>query len=268
MNFNKKSLYKTIIIDDELLAIEGLQIHLKLYTQFNIITTFRRVSSALEWLKENDIDVIFLDIEMPKYNGFDFIKMYNPKKMPTLIFVTAYNQFALEAFNANALDYILKPIDVDRFETTIKKIESQLSLLSVETDRNKLKKLVSDLEKKQLAQSSKIKLKSFGTHYFVEYSDIILIQSEGDYINVITTTNTYFVKKTLTQFESGLNDDLFKRIHRSTIVNTQKITELKPSSHGDGLVILSNKVEVKFTRSYRKNLESVINSITKSSSSI
>ena len=243
-------IYTSIIIDDEHLAIEGIEIRLRPFMNLKVLDTFRTVRSALEFLKESSVDVIFLDIQMPKYNGFDFLKMYTPTTMPIVIFITAYKEFALEAYHVRAFDYILKPIDDDRFEQTIIKLLEQFELESY--------------KKNTLNSHHKIKLKSFGVNYFLDELDIISITSEGDYIKVQLDTESLLVKMTLSDITNQLNGEQFKRIHRSTLINIDNIKSIHVGTHGDGTIVLTNSTEHKYSRSHRENILTILNKTKKS----
>ena len=244
--------YKTVIIDDEPLAIEGVRIRLQLNETFKIIGEYLSVNSALVDLKDKDVDVIFLDIQMPKLNGFDFLTMYKPKSMPIIVFITACDEFAIDAFKVSALDYLLKPIDKVQFLDMLKKVDAQLTLKSYQSNEKKIEQLLHIYGEKKEVRT--IKLKSLGNYYSILENDIVCIKAEGDYITVFTNTQNYLVKDTLKHFSSELNNDRFKQIHRSSIVNLHEINHIENTNHNDAIIHLRNKDRIKVSRKYSKEI--------------
>lgn len=204
---------KCIIIDDEPLAIKVVENHLKEFQNFDIIATFNSPIEALSLLEEGEVDVLFLDINMPKMSGLDFAKLLNSKT--NIVITTAYREFALESYDLNVLDYLVKPIPFSRFLQTINKINQKVFLK----------------ETKQKGDSTKtesfIFLKVDKKLVKIKFEDILYIESLKDYIKVFTVTGNFLVHKSLTSITEELPDANFIRIHRSYTIAIDKVKSIE-----------------------------------------
>lgn len=222
---------KAIIIDDEPLAIKIIEMHLAEFKNFEIIGTYSNPISALEILKQEEIDVIFLDINMSKMNGLDFLKTVDIK--PNVVIATAYREYALESFDLNVLDYLVKPIPFTRFLKAINKItlkvQLQSGVLKTEEENNRDGYIFLKVEKKLV----KIKFKT-----------ILYIESLKDYIKVFTNTGDYLVHKSLTSITEELPIEEFLRIHRSFTIAIDKVTSV------EGNLIEINSKRIPIGRKY------------------
>lgn len=252
--------FKTVIIDDEALAVEGIRLRLEQFHNFRVIHEFMSVHSALKVLKDEEVDIIFLDIQMPRYTGFDFLNQYHPKKMPLIVFVTAYDQFALEAFNVHAVDYLLKPIDNERFREMIEKVSGQLAQRNPLLDTDKISEIISMYERiKEEDVNDKFKVKSLGVYYTISKRDIVWVKAEGDYVTIYTKKQDYFVKDTLKDFEKRMGVNFLRRVHRSSLVNLREINKIVPSTHSDAIIYMKNNEIIKMSRTFKNEILDQVN---------
>ena len=205
---------KCVIIDDEPLAIELIESHIAQIEQLEVIATFKNAVSALEFLKTSHADLLFLDIQMPMLSGTDFLKSANIA--PKVIFTTAYREYALEGYELNAVDYLLKPITFNRFFKAVDKY-FQLSTTPV-------RPVLSAADHQGAAELTGIFVKADKKNIKVNFADILYVESIKDYIKINTQEGTLIVKEKISDFADRLPEQSFLRIHRSYIVNTQKIT--------------------------------------------
>ena len=205
---------KCIIIDDEPLAISVIEDHLKNFDNIEVVKTFNNPLKAFEILQKEKIDVLFLDINMPRMNGFEFISNLNYK--PLVILTTAYREYAVQSYELNVLDYLVKPIPFSRFLKTINKVYQQIHLTTNKTDEA----AILDLEPHIFLKVNKKLIK-------VNFNDILFIESLKDYIKVVTTLGDYVVHKSLSAISEELPQSNFMRIHRSFIISINKIVALE-----------------------------------------
>lgn len=232
--------YKTIIIDDERLAREEVKRALENYPEFEIIGEANNVDKAKDLIENTQPDIIFLDIHMPEKSGFQLLEELGT--VPEVVFTTAYDQYAVKAFEVNALDYIVKPIREERFAKTIEKIKKEL--------------VKGEKEVAPFLRHRKIFIKDGENCYFIPLSNISLIESVENYARLYFNGKTVLIKRSLNLLEEKLDPSLFFRINRSQIINTEYITEIHPYfnhrlqitlSTGQTLQI-SNRQSAKFKR--------------------
>lgn len=203
---------KCVIIDDEPLAIKVVENHLKEFQNFEVIETFYNPIEALPLLEKGEIDVLFLDINMPKMNGLDFAKTLNSNT--NVVITTAYREYAVESYDLNVLDYLVKPIPFNRFLKTINKITQQVYLQK-------------GMQKEEDSNESFIFLKVDKKLVKIKFEDILYVESLKDYIKVFTTTGNYLVHKSLTSITEELPDNNFIRIHRSYTIAIDKVKSVE-----------------------------------------
>ncbi len=205
---------KCVIIDDEPLAIKVVENHLKEFQNFEVISTFNSPIDALPLLEKGDIDVLFLDINMPKMNGLDFAEIINSKT--NIVITTAYREYAVESFDLNVLDYLVKPIPFNRFLKTINKITQQTFSHKEGNQKDEISK-----------NDSFIFLKVDKKLVKIKFETILYIESLKDYIKVFTTTDNYLVHKSLTSITEELPESNFIRIHRSYTIAIDKVKSVE-----------------------------------------
>lgn len=241
------------IVDDEVHAGETLKYLLdKMEFEYESCRIFHDSAAAVEELKINNPDLIFLDIEMPELNGFQFLEKLNLPDIK-VIFTTAYSKFAVKAFRVNAIDYLIKPIEIDELKESLKKIEIR------QADFAKIKDVFKEIEIEK-NQRSKIALPSAKGIDFLEFDQIVFCQSDRNYTEIVLQNgNKKMVSKTLKEIEEQLPASIFFRVHNSYIANLQKVTGY---IHSDGgMLILNNNYEIKISRNRKKELLDRLNDL-------
>lgn len=218
---------RTLVVDDEPLARARIVKLLEPIDYITIIGECKNGREALRQMEEYRPDLVFLDIQMPDLTGFEVLSREELQPLPFIIFVTAYNQYALKAFDVHAVDYLLKPYDDERFLRAVEHARQQISL---KEDAMLHKKMVRLLESHQHGQSEELRnleVKEKGRNILVRAVDIRYIEADGNYLKVHTPDKAYLIRHTLQSVEEQLENELFLRIHRSLLVNTQYIREVK-----------------------------------------
>lgn len=241
---------RTLIIDDEPLARERVKRFLRDEDEIEIIGECTNGVDAVGAIKEKKPDLIFLDIQMPEKNGFEVIKSLSSKSLPTVIFVTAYDQYALQAFDVHALDYLLKPFTRERIHRAVVRAREQIDGKRYGKIDERLASLIADLktEKKYL---ERLVVKSTGRVFFLKVDEIDWIEAAGNYVKLHVGRETHMIRETMNGIEAKLDPDKFLRIHRSTVVHIDRIKELHPMFSGDYAVILRDGTELALSRNFR-----------------
>jgi two-component system LytT family response regulator len=242
---------RTLIVDDEAPARERLKRYLADFEEIQVVGEAEDGAQAVELIEARSPDLVLLDIQMPGMTGFEVIETIGIENMPAVIFVTAYDQYAINAFEVQAIDYLLKPYDQDRFQKSFNRAVQQIELKNNNT--TVLKNLLNEIksEKKHLDRF----LVNIGLRFFyVKTSEVIYISAKEKYVNLHTEKDTHLVRDTMNNLEQQLDLLKFKRIHRSYIVNIDYIKEMQPWSHGDYVVILKNGIKLTLSRRFRDRL--------------
>ena len=266
---------KTIIVDDEPLARKGLAIRLAEFSDIELIAQCQNGKEALNVVANEQPQLVFLDIQMPEMTGFEVLQTMqselNQEQMPIVVFVTAYDQYALKAFEVHALDYLLKPVDDDRLQECIDKIRDKVSSSNNVDHQAKLVDIMSKLTGKDtesilqtLAQGEEFEVKEYNSFISVKdvgettripVKNIVWIDAAGDYMCVhCADGETHILRKTMKQLESELDPNQFIRVHRSVIVNSEEVAKVLTLSSGEYVVQLTNKHEIRVSRSYREKV--------------
>ena len=277
--------FRTIIVDDEPLARKGLNIRLQSFSDINVIEQCCNGREAIEAIRAYQVDLMFLDIQMPGLNGFQVIDEIEKQglKMPMVVFATAFDQYAIKAFEIHALDYILKPADETRLVQTLDKVRQHFKSRTDADHKSKLIRLVSDVTGNDCQQiltelannqpvslshySDVLAIKDAGEVTRVPVKDIIWIDAAGDYMCVHAFNSsdklqesTHILRKTMKQLEERLDPKIFLRNHRSTIVNKNYIEKFCSQASGEYLLVLKNGKDLKVSRSYKEKVKQAINS--------
>jgi len=259
---------RVLIVDDEELAREGIRMLLEDFPDAEIAGECSNGFEAVSMIQERKPDLVFLDVQMPEMDGFGVVERIGADKMPLVIFVTAYDKYALRAFEIHAFDYLLKPIDDDRFVKTFQRAVAQLEQ-SENSLNQRLAELIEDL-KSQRGQISanqsqpaskyleRIVVKMAGRISFVGVEEVDYFKSADNYVEIHTGQKMHLVRETITRLESRIDPQKFLRISRSVIVNIKRIKELQPLFKGDFAVILHNGTEMTASRRFRKNLDTLL----------
>lgn len=242
-----------LIVDDEPLAREKIRRLLRNENDFEIVGEAVSGEEAVEMIEAEKPDLIFLDIQMPEMNGFEVLNSIKNGAMPAVIFVTAYDKYAIRAFEVHALDYLLKPFDYDRLKSAINRVRELLETKSYGEIDEKLISLLSDL-KAEKEYPQRLVLKTAGRVYFIKTSDIDWIEAAGNYVKLHIGKDAHLLRETMNNTEAKLDPEKFLRIHRSSLVNIDSIKELNPLFNGDYLVILQDKTELTLSRNYHDRL--------------
>ena len=248
---------KVLIVDDEVIARERVNRFLRAESDVEVIGECRNGREAIAAIKRLDPDLIFLDIQMPQMNGFDVLAAIGLEYIPAVVFVTAYDQYALRAFEVHALDYLLKPFNQERFRQSLNHVRKQLERGRHHGVDDRLLSLLEDI-KSGPKYAERLVIKATGRVYFVKADEIDWIEACGNYVNLHTGDETHLLRETLSHIEGRLDPDKFLRIHRSRLVNIDYIKELSPLFNGDYTVILHNGMELTLSRTYRDRLQDLI----------
>lgn len=255
---------KTLLVDDEYSAIEGLTIRLKSFPQINILGHACNVADAMTLISASAPDLIFLDIEMPGESGFELIKQLQPESCPAIIFVTAFHQYAVQAFEVRALDYLLKPVKRERLAEAIARVSSRLDSASNKQEILEVRDiLLNGNATRQVEPSTAYRIEQEklviqdGHHpaQLIPYPDILWIDAAGDYMCVHTQDDTAVMRARMKSLINEVLPSGFLRIHKSTIVNLQHVVKLEPLINSEYKVILTNSKSLKVSRTYSKQLK-------------
>lgn len=244
-----------LIVDDEALSIDVISAYLKPFQSIEIVGKFTKSKLALEEIKKIKPDLLFLDIQMPKLTGFELIEAVLLDYCPQIIFVTAFDQYAIKAFETNALGYVLKPIDEQKFKIAVAKVLLQIEQNNQSVYQN-LKQL---LHSNAVAQTylNRILIKEPNRLFYIPTNEILCFEASGDYVTVVTSQKNYLINESLIALEEKLNPNDFIRIHRSTVLNINKIKEFKPYFNGEYILVLANEKQVKLSRNYKENFNRI-----------
>jgi two-component system, LytTR family, response regulator len=240
-----------VLVDDEQPARTKLISFLKDEKEVGQIIEAGNGLEAIEKIKSENPDLVMLDIQMPGKNGFEVIEEIGTDNMPAVIFVTAYDQYALDAFEINAIDYLLKPFDKERFSKSFNRAVEELKLKKGNTNEIKL---ILDEIKKEKKYLDRIMVNTGVKYFFVNTNDIIYISAEEKYVEIHSAKGKYLLRETMNNVDESLDPNKFARIHRSYIVNIEQIQEMQPWSHGDYVVILKNGEKIQMSRRYKDRL--------------
>jgi two-component system, LytTR family, response regulator len=259
---------QTLIVDDEPTARRGVRLLLERDAELAVIGEAASGSEAARKIAEEKPDLVFLDVQMPEMDGFKVLEAVQGKHAPVVIFVTAYDQHALRAFEVNAIDYLLKPYDDERFWAAVRRAKSEIQRRQTDTLGAKLNNLLSYLQSsttppaaegpESAAPSDRILLKSGGEIYFLKADEIDWIEAEGDYMKFHAAGRTHLLRETMGHLEQRLDANRFIRIHRSTIVNIDRVKKLSPSFAGEYAVILHDGTKLKLSRGYHERLQKLL----------
>ncbi|WP_336985323.1 LytTR family DNA-binding domain-containing protein [Altererythrobacter aquiaggeris] len=254
---------RTILVDDEKLAIQGLQLRLEPYPDVEIIDTCANGREAIRKIKTLKPDLVFLDIQMPGFDGFSVVKGVMEIEPPLFVFVTAYQEHAVRAFEANAVNYLMKPVAEDKLADTLERVRVRLKEKNSAEEAGKLKTVLAEVAPdaaEEFAEGEQetgerfeklINIKDRGQIFRVEVDSIEHIEAAGDYMCIYTGDNSLILRETMKDLERRLDPRNFQRVHRSTIVNLNQVRQVKPHTNGECFLVLDSGAEVKVSRSYR-----------------
>lgn len=247
---------RTVIVDDEPLAREKIRGFLEQDSDFEIVGECADGAEAIEVFKEKKPDLAFLDIQMPEMDGFELLDQFERDELPCVVFVTAFDEYAVKAFDVHAIDYLLKPYDQERFQEAVTRVKERLGGGTSDI-QSRLTELL-----EQLPQNKKFRdrlvVKSEGRVVFVQSEDIDWIEAAGNYARLHVNDDAHLIRETMIGLERKLDPERFVRIHRSAIVNVGRIKEMQPLFHGEYLVVLNSGTQLTLSRGYRDNLQKIL----------
>lgn len=214
---------KAVIVDDEFLARQRIIKLLESHEDVQVVGEAKNADQALEVIHAREPDLIFLDIQMPGQNGFYVLKKLKLAKAPVIIFTTAYDQYALDAFQVNALDYLLKPFEQARFDESLARAKSQFKLERSSAFNDRVQNLMDSLQQDESGLLKTIKIKDKGRESFIKVDDLQFIESAGNYVVLHTTEQQHVYRATMSEMETSLDKEEFLRIHRSFLINRRFI---------------------------------------------
>ncbi|WP_447728417.1 LytR/AlgR family response regulator transcription factor [Sphingomonas koreensis] len=255
---------RTILVDDEPLAIQGLELRLQTHEDVEIIDKCQNGREAIRAIKTHKPDLVFLDIQMPGFDGFSVVQGLMEVEPPLFVFVTAYSDHAIRAFEANAMDYLMKPVDEARLADTLERVRQRLTEKRGVEEVEKLKEVLAEVapdaaeefagDNPEVASNryeKLINIKDRGQIFRVDVDTIEVVEAAGDYMCIKTADNTLVLRETMKDLEKRLDPRRFQRVHRSTIVNLDQVKQVKPHTNGECFLILDSGSQVKVSRSYR-----------------
>ena len=241
---------RAIIVEDEAPARELLKAYLQRHDEIELICECEDGFSGVKAINENKPDLVFLDIEMPKLTGFELIELLD--EMPQIIFTTAYNQYAIKAFELSAVDYLMKPFSRERFNEAIQKVFSRISQKAENTEKIQM---LTQKVREESGIIERIFVKTGSKIDVVSVADIIHIDADDDYVEIFTAEKKFLKKETMNYLEKNLPEEIFIRVHRSSIINTNYIEKLERYGKESYLVILKDGSKVNVSKSRVKELK-------------
>jgi two-component system LytT family response regulator len=258
---------KTIIVDDEPLARRNLRLLLEKDPQIEIVDECGNGLEAVKAIKSLSPDLIFLDIQMPEIDGFDVLERVGAEHIQAIIFVTAFDQYALKAFEVHALDYLLKPFDDARFTSALALAKVQIEKREIDKLSKRLLALLEDresqrgLSKSQKTYLTRLMIKLANRVILLKVDEVDWIEADGNYAKLHVGRKAHLLREKMQDLEAQLDPKQFVRIHRSIIVNLERIKELHPHFNGDYIVVLEDGRQLKLSRSRRENLEARLKAV-------
>jgi two-component system, LytTR family, response regulator len=246
---------RTVIADDEPLARNRIKRLLSDVHDVEIVTECKNGQELLEALEAHRPDLLFLDVEMPEMDGFSVLSQVDPSQLPVVIFVTAYDQYAVQAFETHALDYLLKPFDEERFHKAVNRARAHLDRSRSGEIATRLLAMLHDAKPQPAPAADRLVIKSGGRVVFLKAEEIDWVEAAANYIRIHAGNDEYLMRETMNAFEAKLDSRRFMRIHRSIIVNLEKIKELQPCNNGEYIVVLRTGKELSLSRSFRDRIQ-------------
>ena len=257
---------RTILVDDEPLAIQGLELRLMPHEDVEIIAKCQNGREAISAIKTLKPDLAFLDIQMPGFDGFSVVQGLMDVEPPLFVFVTAYSDHALRAFEAQAVDYLMKPVEEARLADTLDRVRRRMAEKSSVGEAEKLKEVLTEVAPEAAADMAEggdaahasnrfermINIKDQGQIFRVDVDTIERIDAAGDYMCIYTGEQTLILRETMKDLEKRLDPRRFQRVHRSCIVNLDLVKQVKPHTNGECFLVLGSGASVKVSRSYRE----------------
>jgi two-component system, LytTR family, response regulator len=262
---------RTLIVDDESLARRGLKLRLQKFPRIDIVAECQNGREALAAVAEHQADLLFLDIQMPGMDGFEVVRRLQDDAMPMVVFVTAFDHYALEAFEVHAVDYVLKPVDEDRLEMTVARVLDRFAERHSEGEKQRLIELVAEITGEAAGQierlaaegtanrsQQRLVIKDGSAIHRVPWDDIEWIDAAGDYMCIHAGGATHVTRATMKELEAQLDPRRFARIHRSTLVNIDRVETVLPLDNGKYQICIGGGHKLTMSRGYREQLRQLM----------
>lgn len=246
-------LIRAVVVDDEPLAREGVKLHLAHHPDVEIVgeaADGRRAVSVVTSLKP---DLLFLDVQMPLLDGFEVVDALTAAHMPVVVFVTAFDRYAMKAFEVHAIDYLLKPFTADRFQAAMVRARDEIDAVGASDSRRRLLELIAD-RAGEAAHLQRFVIKCGEGYRLVPAAEVASFEAQGNYVRLTTGSGHHLLRITMAELEKRLDPRRFARIHRSTMVNIDRIKEITPAWHGDFEVLLYDGQRLRLSRNFRGRL--------------
>jgi two-component system LytT family response regulator len=259
--------FRAVIVDDEPAARRGVRLMLERDAEIEIVGEAATGGEATDLIRRAEPDMAFLDVQMPGGDGFEALARVDPAKAPAVVFVTAYDEHALRAFEVNAVDYLLKPYDDVRFGAALQRAKAAARRRRDESVNHRLTQLMSYLQhdteraaavRAEASASDRILVKSSGEIFFLKAEEIDWIEAEGDYMKFHVAGRAHLMRETMARLEARLDGKRFIRIHRSTIVNVDRVRKLSPSFAGEYAVVLADGTKLRLSRGYHDRVAALL----------
>lgn len=241
---------KAVLIDDEPLSREILKSYLARFSQIGIVGECNDGFEGVKAIQQHQPDLIFLDIQMPKINGFEMLELVSP--MPSVIFITAFDEFALKAFEANAIDYLLKPVSEDRFVKAVQKFLDKAKPSTAATTT------LLDTMGQSTSQNNRIVVKTGSKVKIIPVHDIHYLEAEDDFVKLVTAEGSFLKNKTMSFYEQTLDPQQFVRVHRSYILHISQITKIEPYQKETHLAVLRNGQQIPISKTGYSKLKVIL----------
>ncbi len=258
---NATACIRTLVVDDEPLAREGLRLLLAADPEVSVVGEAGNGPDAVRLIREQRPDLLLLDVQMPELNGFEVLSRLAPGEVPAVIFVTAYDRYALRAFDIHALDYLLKPFRDERFHDAVGRAKAQIRLARMSDLSQRLMSVLSTYGEKDAAAApaapwlTRLAIRDTGRVVFLEVDEIEYIEAADYYVQIHAGGKAYLHRETMQSLEARLDPERFMRIHRSAIVNSRRIRELRSEGRRDLVVVLTSGAELRVARSHREKFQ-------------
>ncbi|MFZ0592405.1 MAG: LytTR family DNA-binding domain-containing protein [Bryobacteraceae bacterium] len=246
----------TLIVDDEPLAREGLSMLLSLDPEISAIHEAKNGREAVLAIRNARPDLVFLDVQMPEMDGFAVVKEVGAEQMPAVVFVTAHDQYAIQAFEVNAIDYVLKPVTEERFARALERVKARIRPRSGDDTSRHIISLLETIASPR-RYLKRLAVRTAGKTMFVDIEDVDWIEAAENYVQLHAGRAGHLVHVAMNTLEKSLDPEMFARIHRSLIVNLRRIKEMQPALHGEYVITLENGVRLQSGRVYNEKVKAL-----------
>jgi two-component system, LytTR family, response regulator len=246
-----------LIVDDEPLAREGLRMLLADDPDITAVQEAKNGREAVQRVREGRPDLVFLDVQMPEMDGFSVVHEISPEQMPAVVFVTAHDQYAIRAFEINAIDYLLKPVTGERFAQSLARAKARLRTSEPHQESRQILSLLESIASPS-RYLKRIAVQSVGKTSFIEVEDVDWIRAAENYAELHVAQASHLLHVAMNTLEKSLDPEIFVRIHRSLIVNLRRVKEVQPASHGEYILLLHTGLRLQSGRTYHDRIKALI----------